>query len=409
MKRINFIKIFLPVIMGLALLFVFLVSTGLADPDREPIRLPDGLDTVAETGAIESTETILSPNVPQPPYSPSGTVKDLGANVEDGTAVKALCGGVIYAQTTTVNTLDPVESWYSLVIPADDPDTLDTKEGCQPLEEITFTIGETTAFQTVSFSPGSGLLELTTDEPAPAIDVEKMTNGEDADSPTGPALVVGSTVTWTLAVNNPGNVTLRLVDVMDDSGTTLDTSDDQLVCSFLRLKPNDPQNCSITGTVMVGQYMNQGLAEGIFNSNVYSDTDDSHYLGIQPALILEKLTNGVDADEAPGPKVIVGSPITWTYIVTNDGDIALESIHISDDNGTPGNLGDDVDICTVALLAPGVSDSCQWTGELAVLGPYGNVGTAETTLDDFVIIASDSSHYQGQPDMQYLFLPMITR
>jgi len=409
LKRINFIKFLLPVIVGLALIFVFLVSTGLADPNREPARFTDRADNAAQTGSIESTGSILSPNVPQPPYSPSGTVKDQGANVSDGTAVKALCGGIVYAQTTTVNTLDPVESWYSLTIPADDPETLGTKEGCGPLEEITFTIGQLTAFQTVSFSPGSGLLELTTDEPVPAIDVEKMTNGVDADTPTGPKLIAGSMVTWTLVVNNPGNVTLRLVDVMDDSGTTLDTNDDQLVCSFLRLKPGDPQNCLITGTVTTGQYANQGQASGIFNSSVYSDTDASHYLGIQPAITLEKLTNGVDADIAPGPSVIVGASITWTYIVTNDGDIALESIHISDDNGTPANLGDDVDICTITLLAAGTSDSCQWTGELAVLGQYSNVGTAKTSLDGHMIVATDPSHYQGQPEMQYLFLPMVSR
>jgi len=399
----------LPVIIGLAILFIFLVSTGLADPDREPSRLVEGVDNPALSGSIESTKSIQSPNVPQPPSFPSGTVKDQGSNVSDGTAVKALCGGIVYAQTTTLNTLDPVESWYSLTIPADDPETLETKEGCGPLEEITFTIGEMTAFQTVLFSPGSGLLELTTDEPAPEIDVEKMTNGEDADNPTGPALIVGSTVTWTLMVNNPGNVTLRLVDVIDDSGTSQNSNDDQVVCSFLRLKPSDPQNCLITGTVTTGQYTNQGNASGIFNNNVYSDTDSSHYLGIQPALILEKLTNGVDADESPGPGIIVGAPITWTYIVTNDGDVPLESIQISDDNGTPGNLGDDVDICTIALLAPGNSDSCQWTGELAVFGPYGNVGTAKTSLDGHMIVVTDPSHYQGLPEMQYLYLPMVAR
>jgi len=40
----------------------------------------------------------------------------------------------------------------------------------------------------------------------PSIDIEKATNGEDADNPTGPLIPVGDTVTWTYVVTNTGNV-----------------------------------------------------------------------------------------------------------------------------------------------------------------------------------------------------------
>jgi len=35
-----------------------------------------------------------------------------------------------------------------------------------------------------------------------SIDIEKATNGEDADNPTGPLIPVGDTVTWTYVVTN---------------------------------------------------------------------------------------------------------------------------------------------------------------------------------------------------------------
>ena len=40
------------------------------------------------------------------------------------------------------------------------------------------------------------------------IDIEKYTNGVDADTPTGPMIPAGNTVDWTYLVQNTGNVAL---------------------------------------------------------------------------------------------------------------------------------------------------------------------------------------------------------
>jgi uncharacterized repeat protein (TIGR01451 family) len=47
----------------------------------------------------------------------------------------------------------------------------------------------------------------------PGIDVEKSTNGSDADTGTGPVVAVGSTVTWKYVVKNTGNLKLTNVVV----------------------------------------------------------------------------------------------------------------------------------------------------------------------------------------------------
>ena len=47
--------------------------------------------------------------------------------------------------------------------------------------------------------------------PVPDIDIEKATNGEDADTPTGPEIPVGGAVEWTYVVTNTGNVDLTNV------------------------------------------------------------------------------------------------------------------------------------------------------------------------------------------------------
>ena len=58
---------------------------------------------------------------------------------------------------------------------------------------------------------------------------------------------------------------------------------------------------------------------------------------IGPAVKIEKSTNGEDADEAPGPSIVVGSPVTWRYVVTNTGTINLTGIVVVDDRGVSVN------------------------------------------------------------------------
>lgn len=59
-----------------------------------------------------------------------------------------------------------------------------------------------------------------------------------------------------------------------------------------------------------------------------------------PAINIEKATNGSDAD-VMGPDIPVGDTATFTYAVTNAGDVPLANIVVIDDNGTPGDLSDD--------------------------------------------------------------------
>ena len=54
---------------------------------------------------------------------------------------------------------------------------------------------------------------------APAIAIAKQTNGQTALTPPGPSVTIGSTVTWTYDVTNPGNEPLKNVTVTDDNGT----------------------------------------------------------------------------------------------------------------------------------------------------------------------------------------------
>ena len=57
---------------------------------------------------------------------------------------------------------------------------------------------------------------------------------------------------------------------------------------------------------------------------------------------LVKSTNGLDANVPPIPFIVQGGAVTWTYAVTNTGNVFLDNISLVDDNGTPGDASDDL-------------------------------------------------------------------
>ncbi len=184
----------------------------------------------------------------------------------------------------------------------------------------------------------------------PGINIEKWTNNEDADDPTGPLVGEGCLVTWTYIVTNPGNVALTDVEVTDDQGVIpiYQLGDD----GNGLLDPSETWIYTAFGIAQSGQYDNLGEVVGtpvdhegepLEDFDPVTAKDPSHYFGVAAAIHIEKATNGEDADDPTGPEVHVGDVITWTYLVTNPGNVALDvpDDRITDDNGTPGDPSDD--------------------------------------------------------------------
>lgn len=107
-----------------------------------------------------------------------------------------------------------------------------------------------------------------------------------------------------------------------------------------------------------------------------------------PGVQIVKSTNGQDANEAPGPTIVVGSPVTWTYVVTNTGTLPLTSVTVRDDRNVTVT-------CPATTLAPGQSMTCTGTG-VATAGQYRNVGTVTASSETGSVTDTDASHYFGQ-------------
>lgn len=115
---------------------------------------------------------------------------------------------------------------------------------------------------------------------------------------------------------------------------------------------------------------------------------DQNCRAVGPSIQIEKSTNGEDADEAPGPTILVGSPVTWQYVVTNTGTIPLTSVTIVDDRSVAV-------VCPGTTLAVGQSMTCTGSG-VATAGQYRNVGTVTATSASGTVTDTDPSHYFGR-------------
>jgi uncharacterized repeat protein (TIGR01451 family) len=180
--------------------------------------------------------------------------------------------------------------------------------------------------------------------PAPAISLQKRTNGSDADTVPGPTIASGKPVSWTYDVTNLGNTVLNSVQVTDQvtlpiaaSGGTVSVQ-----CPKSILIQGESMQCSATGVAgqlesggnFTGQYGNEATVTATDSTGInVNATDPSHYLEVEPGVEIQKSTNGQDADSRPGPLIDVGQPVTWEYRVSNTGSEPLSNVVVTDSEG----------------------------------------------------------------------------
>ncbi|WP_340818547.1 hypothetical protein [Methanolobus sp. WCC4] len=249
--------------------------------------------------------------------------------------------------------------------------------------------------------PGEDQALITIVVPNPDIDIEKSTNGVNADNPPGPELVNGADVTWTYVVTNEGDVPLSNVVVTDDQGVVPvyqsgDTNGDDI------LDLTETWTYEAEGTAECGQYANIGDVIGFYGVIPVTDEDPSHYIvRCEPDIDIEKHTNGMDADYPNGPQIEVGETITWEYFVTNNGDVPLNNIVVVDD--MIGTIGDDK-IVDKSINNDDILDVGEvWTYVVTdtlddCIPQYENI--ADVTGEDdqgTVVTDEDPSHFYCQP------------
>lgn len=217
----------------------------------------------------------------------------------------------------------------------------------------------------------------------PGVRIQTRTNSQDANVPPGPSVPVGAPVRWDYVVTNTGQLGLSTIAVTDSRGVGV-------TCPKTTLKTGESMTCVAEGTARACQYDNLGTVTARTpDDRPITAVDPSYYYGQPNADVrIQTATNGVDANSEPGPTIRVGSAVTWTYTVTNGGNVDLADVQVVDDQGAAVS-------CPKTTLPSGETMTCTARGT-AVEGQYGNTGTVSASPPCGPrLTARDASHYFG--------------
>jgi hypothetical protein len=177
----------------------------------------------------------------------------------------------------------------------------------------------------ISYQGGDGndvVLHVTAVAPV-GIGLVKLTNGTDNDAPPGPAVPVGSTVTFHYLVTNTASTPLEGVRVKDDNGTPGDPDDDFTLTARTgdtngnnTLDPGETFTFSAARIATEGQHTNIGEARGSgvpFGPIVTASNADNHFGGTPPSPSLGNISTRLRVEA--GDNVLIGG-----FIITGSQD-----------------------------------------------------------------------------------------
>ena len=208
------------------------------------------------------------------------------------------------------------------------------------------------------------------------------TNGIDIG-----ATDAGDMIDYTYLVTNTGNVTLANISITDPgptfNGNAGSGTLDAINCTPTTLDPGEVATCTATYTLSQADVDNAaGITDGVSNTaNASGDDplganvdspDDTATTSIanDPELSMIKsagtptVVNGVDTGATDA-----GDTISYTYEVTNTGNVTMDNIVITDPgptfNGAVGTGTLSAITCAPATLAPGAISTCSATYTLS--------------------------------------------
>jgi hypothetical protein len=170
----------------------------------------------------------------------------------------------------------------------------------------------------------------------------------DADLSPGPLFYTGQPIEWRYSLTNTSNVPLTNLSAGNSLGLLFG-------CGKTTLLVGEATLCTATSPVLSGSRAQPGSASATppVGLPAILVQDPLFYTGrtLSPALALELLVNGQPAPDAPGPLLEAGADFSYSYVVTNTGNITLTGVAVTPGQGV-------VPICGAVDLAAGASTTC---------------------------------------------------
>jgi len=213
--------------------------------------------------------------------------------------------------------------------------------------------------------------------------VEKQTNGIDADLPTGPHIIVGDPVVWSYTLRNTGVVTTDQINLTDDRLALGAITCPAFPQPNHGLNPGEAILCTATGVATAGQYTNTATVTGIGylptgDAAALQSSDRSHYLGVQPDLVINK--------DDGGSSTKPGNTLIYTLVYSNAGTIGATGVTITEHvpayttfNPAGSSVGWG---CTPSNAAGSI---CTLTLGSVAAGQRSSINFAVTLIDSFPI------------------------
>jgi uncharacterized repeat protein (TIGR01451 family) len=207
-----------------------------------------------------------------------------------------------------------------------------------------------------------------------AVDVTNPSIQIDKD-PSSQQVVEGGTASFTITVTNNGDVELTDISVSDALAPDCDRTglgplaagaSIDYTCELDNVTADFTNSATATGTPPVGPDVEH--------------TDTADVDAIVPSISVEKTPDN--------QQVVNGDPVTWTITVTNDGDVDLTSVQVSDalasacDNSI-GDLAVGASVsydCTLDLATEDFTNEAIATGNPPIGDPVGDNDTADVDV-----------------------------
>ncbi len=174
----------------------------------------------------------------------------------------------------------------------------------------------------------------------------------------------GTSITYSYLVTNTGNVTLHSVNVTDPMPGL-----SAIQCPNSSLAPTKSETCTATYTttqadVDAGSLNNTGTATGLSPANVQVSAQSSVSIpAVQsPSLLIVK---------TPSPTTVstVGATVTYTFTVTNNGNVTMHGVGVTDTQDAPAGALTSGPTCQTIVLGSGSCTTASGKSVVSSMAP----------------------------------------